>query len=120
VTRQHHITAYIDGVHGDTNATFRRCRDTESRLLVERTHEAMMRGVKAVAPAAHQRHRPVIESARSLYYGVVRDSPARNWHCVPFRSFVPITTTRRHRWRWFPNDFHHRADAHRNHHTTWA
>jgi len=45
------ITAYIDGVHGDTNATFLAGNvDQESRLLVERTLEAMMRGVKAVAP----------------------------------------------------------------------
>jgi methionyl aminopeptidase len=70
------ITAYIGGVHGDTNATF--CAgnvDSESRLLVERTHEAMMRGIRAVAPG-----RPlnaigrVIESyARRFGYGVVRD-----------------------------------------------
>jgi methionyl aminopeptidase len=70
------ITAYIDGVHGDTNATFL-AGDVaqESRLLVERTREAMMRGIRAVAPG-----RPlnaigrVIESyARRFDYGVVRD-----------------------------------------------
>ena len=70
------ITAFIGGVHGDTNATF--CAgevDEESRLLVERTREAMMRGIRAVAPG-----RPlnaigrVIESyARRFHYGVVRD-----------------------------------------------
>ena len=70
------ITAYIGGVHGDTNATF--CVgevDEESRLLVERTHEATMRAIKAVAPG-----RPlnvigtVIESyAKRFGYGVVRD-----------------------------------------------
>jgi methionyl aminopeptidase len=70
------ITAYIDGVHGDTNATFLAGNvEEESRLLVERTHEALMRGIKAVAPG-----RPlnvigrVIESyARRFGYGVVRD-----------------------------------------------
>jgi methionyl aminopeptidase len=70
------ITAYIDGVHGDTDATYLVGDvDDESRLLVERTHEAMMRGVKAVAPG-----RPVnvigrvIEAyARRFGYGVVRD-----------------------------------------------
>src|SRR6185437_1924977 len=37
------ITAFIGGVHGDTNATFLAGDvDEESRLLVERTHEAMM------------------------------------------------------------------------------
>jgi len=45
------ITAYIGGVHGDTNATFLAgAVDEESRLLVERTHEAMMRGIRSVAP----------------------------------------------------------------------
>jgi methionyl aminopeptidase len=70
------ITAYLDGVHGDTNATFLAGNaDEESRLLVERTREALMRGIRAVAPG-----RPlnvigrVIESyARRFGYGVVRD-----------------------------------------------
>jgi methionyl aminopeptidase len=70
------ITAFIGGVHGDTNATFLAGNvDTESQLLVERTQEAMMRGIRAVAPG-----RPlnaigrVIESyARRFGYGVVRD-----------------------------------------------
>jgi methionyl aminopeptidase len=70
------ITAYIDGVHGDTNATFLAGHvDEESRLLVERTREALMRAIRAVAPG-----RPfnvigrVIESyARRFGYGVVRD-----------------------------------------------
>ena len=70
------ITAFIDGVHGDTNATFLAGDvDEESRLLVERTKEAMMRGIRAVAPG-----RPlnavgrVIESyAKRFGYGVVRD-----------------------------------------------
>jgi methionyl aminopeptidase len=70
------ITAYIGGVHGDTNATFSAgAVDEESRLLIERTREAMMRGIRAVAPG-----RPlnaigrVIESyARRFGYGVVRD-----------------------------------------------
>jgi methionyl aminopeptidase len=70
------ITAYLDGVHGDTNATFLAGNvDEESRLLVERTHEALLRGIRAVAPG-----RPlnvigrVIESyARRFGYGVVRD-----------------------------------------------
>ena len=70
------ITAYLGGVHGDTNATFLVGEVAEeARLLVERTHEAMMRGINAVAPG-----RPlnvigrVIESyARRFDYGVVRD-----------------------------------------------
>ncbi|WP_033344698.1 type I methionyl aminopeptidase [Catenuloplanes japonicus] len=70
------VTAFIGGVHGDTDATFTVGDVTdEARLLVERTHEAMMRGIKVVAPG-----RPinvigrVIESyAKRFGYGVVRD-----------------------------------------------
>ena len=70
------ITAYVGGVHGDTNATFLvgEVRE-EVELLVERTHEATMRAINAVQPG-----RPlnvvgrVIESyAKRFGYGVVRD-----------------------------------------------
>jgi methionyl aminopeptidase len=70
------VTAFLDGVHGDTNQTF--CVgevSAEVRDLVDRTREATMRGVKAVAPG-----RPlnaigrVIEAyAKRFGYGVVRD-----------------------------------------------
>ncbi len=70
------VTAYLDGVHGDTNQTFLvGAVSEEARLLVERTREAALRGVKAVAPG-----RPinvigrVIEAyAKRFGYGVVRD-----------------------------------------------
>ena len=70
------ITAYLGGVHGDTNATFLVGEvDEEVRLLVERTHQATMRAIGAVRPG-----RPinvigrVIESyAKRFGYGVVRD-----------------------------------------------
>ncbi|GAB3178818.1 type I methionyl aminopeptidase [Nesterenkonia halophila] len=70
------ITAYRDGVHGDHNVTFFVGDvDEESRLLVERTQEAMMRGIRAVKPG-----RPInvigrsIESyAKRFDYGVVRE-----------------------------------------------
>jgi methionyl aminopeptidase len=70
------ITAFIGGVHGDTNATFLVGDvDEEARDLVDRTKEATRRAIKAVAPG-----RPisvigrVIESyARRFGYGVVRD-----------------------------------------------
>lgn len=70
------ITAYIGGVHGDTDATYL-CGDVaeESRLLVERTAESLRRAIAAVRPG-----RPisvigrVIESyANRFGYGVVRD-----------------------------------------------
>ena len=70
------ITAFLDGVHGDTDATYLVGDvDEDSRLLVERTHEAMMRGIKAVAPGRQINVvGRVIESyARRFGYGVVRD-----------------------------------------------
>ena len=70
------ITAFIGGVHGDTDATYL-CGDVdeESRLLVERTREAMMRGIKAAIPGREVNIiGRVIESyARRFGYGVVRD-----------------------------------------------
>jgi methionyl aminopeptidase len=70
------ITGYIGGVHGDTNATFLAgAVDEESRLLVERTREAMMRGVRAVVPgrALNVIGRVIETYARRFGYGVVRD-----------------------------------------------
>ncbi len=70
------ITAYLDGVHGDTNATFLAgAVDEETRLLVERTHEALDRAIKAVRPGRRVSViGRVIESyARRFGYGVVRE-----------------------------------------------
>jgi methionyl aminopeptidase len=70
------ITAFIGGVHGDTNATFPAGDvDEESALLVERTREATMRGIKAVAPgrALNVIGRVIESYARRFGYGVVRD-----------------------------------------------
>lgn len=81
------ITAFIDGVHGDTNATFLVGNvDEESTLLVERTEESLRRAIAAVKPG-----RPisvigrVIESyAKRFNYGVIRDFTGhgigRNFH----------------------------------------
>jgi methionyl aminopeptidase len=63
-------------VHGDTNATFLAGDvDEESRLLVERTQEALMRAIRAVVPGRQLNAiGRVIESyARRFGYGVVRD-----------------------------------------------
>ncbi len=70
------ITAFIGGVHGDTDATYLVGEvDEESRLLVERTHEAMMRGIRAIAPgrAINVIGRVIESYARRFGYGVVRD-----------------------------------------------
>jgi methionyl aminopeptidase len=70
------ITAYVDGVHGDTDATYL-CGtvDEESRLLVERTEEALRRAIRAALPGREINViGRVIESyARRFGYGVVRD-----------------------------------------------
>jgi methionyl aminopeptidase len=70
------VTAFIGGVHGDTNATFLAGDvDEEDRLLVERTREATLRAIKAVRPGRELNVvGRVIESyARRFGYGVVRD-----------------------------------------------
>jgi methionyl aminopeptidase len=70
------ITAFIGGVHGDTDATYL-CGnvDEESRLLVERTREAMMRGIKASLPGREINviGRVIQSYAKRFGYGVVRD-----------------------------------------------
>ena len=70
------ITAFIHGVHGDTNAMFFAGEpDEESRLLVERTKTSLERAIKAVKPGRQINViGRVIESyAKRFDYGVVRD-----------------------------------------------
>ncbi|ABY24198.1 methionine aminopeptidase [Renibacterium salmoninarum ATCC 33209] len=70
------ITAFKDGVHGDTNHTFLVGDvDEESRLLVERTEESLRRAIKAVAPGREINviGRTIESYAKRFGYGVVRD-----------------------------------------------
>ena len=70
------ITAYKDGVHGDTCAMFEvGAVDEESHLLIERTRNAMMRGIKAVGPGREINviGRVIEAYAKRFHYGVVRD-----------------------------------------------
>ena len=70
------ITAFLDGVHGDTNATFLAGDvDEESRLLVERTREALDRAIKSVRPGRRLSviGRVIETYARRFGYGVVRE-----------------------------------------------
>ncbi|AWB91877.1 type I methionyl aminopeptidase [Aeromicrobium chenweiae] len=70
------ITAYIGGVHGDTNKTYLVGDvDQESRLLVERTQEATMRAIRAVKPGREINviGRVIETYAKRFGYGVVRD-----------------------------------------------
>ncbi|AXE54617.1 type I methionyl aminopeptidase [Aurantimicrobium sp. MWH-Uga1] len=70
------ITSYLEGVHGDTNRTFIVGETSpEVRDLVERTHEALNRGIKAVAPGREVNviGRAIESYAKRFGYGVVRD-----------------------------------------------
>ncbi|MEU7767643.1 type I methionyl aminopeptidase [Nocardia sp. NPDC049190] len=70
------VTAYIHGVHGDTNRTYLAGDvDAEVRLLVERTEEATLRAIKAVRPgrALNVIGRVIESYANRFGYGVVRD-----------------------------------------------
>jgi methionyl aminopeptidase len=70
------VTAYLDGYHGDLNQTFLvgEARD-EAALLVERTREALARGIRAVAPGRQVNviGRAIEAYAKRFGYGVVRD-----------------------------------------------
>ncbi|MDD7384266.1 MAG: type I methionyl aminopeptidase [Actinomycetaceae bacterium] len=70
------VTAYINGVHGDTCAMFFAGEvDDESRLLVERTKTAMLRGIKAVKPGREVNviGRVIASYAKRFDYGDVED-----------------------------------------------
>jgi len=84
------VTIYLDGVHGDTNATFPVGEvDEESRRLIQATHECLLQGIAAVRPG-----RPVSDiggaieaQAHAGGYGVVRafvgHGVARKFHGPP-------------------------------------
>jgi methionyl aminopeptidase len=86
------VTAYIGGVHGDTCATFF-CGevDEQSRLLIERTQEALVRAINAVKPGRQVNViGRVIESyAKRFGYGVVRDYTGHGVHTT-FHSGLVI------------------------------
>ena len=86
------VTAYINGVHGDTCATFF-CGevDEQTRLLTERTQEALARAIKSVKPGRQVNViGRVIESyAKRFGYGVVRDYTGHGVHTT-FHSGLVI------------------------------
>jgi methionyl aminopeptidase len=70
------ITAFKNGVHGDSNVTFIVGQASEEvMLLVERTRESLARGIKAVAPGRQVNviGRAIESYAKRFGYGVVRD-----------------------------------------------
>lgn len=70
------ISAYLDGVHGDTNGTVVVGEGhQELDLLVQRTHEAMMRGIRAALPGRQVNiiGRAIETYAKRFGYGVVKE-----------------------------------------------
>ncbi|MEN0071174.1 MAG: type I methionyl aminopeptidase [Propionicimonas sp.] len=86
------VTAYLDGVHGDNCATYF-CGevDEESRLLTERTQEAMNRGIRAIRPGRQVNvvGRVIEAYAKRFGYGVVRDYTGHGVHTA-FHSGLVI------------------------------
>ncbi|MEA4944268.1 MAG: type I methionyl aminopeptidase [Propionicimonas sp.] len=86
------VTAFVDGVHGDNCATYF-CGDVdeESRLLTERTQEAMNRGIRAVRPGREVNviGRVIEAYAKRFGYGVVRDYTGHGVHSA-FHSGLVI------------------------------
>jgi len=77
------VTAFLDGVHGDNCATFW-CGDVDedSRLLTERTAQALRRAVAAVRPGRQVNviGRVIEAYAKRFGYGVVRDYTGHGVH----------------------------------------
>ena len=70
------VTAYKNGMHGDLNKTFIVGTGTQEVIdLVDRTREALTRGIKAVAPGRQINviGRAIESYAKRFGYGVVRD-----------------------------------------------
>jgi len=94
------ITAYKSGMHGDLNKMFIAGEATENaRLLVERTEEALRRGIKAVAPGRQINviGRAIESYASRFGYGVIRDftghGVGRSFHSgliVPHYDAAPL------------------------------
>lgn len=97
------VTAYKNGMHGDTNRTLLVGDvDEESRLLVERTEESLRRAIKAVKPGREINviGRVIEKYAQRFGYGVVRDftghGVGREFHSgliVPHYDAAPAYST---------------------------
>ena len=87
------VTIFLDGVHGDTNATFfvggREACDAQSIQLVDTTWAALDAAISVVRPGAKLRDigRAIQEVAEPRGYGVVRDfvghGIAQTFHADP-------------------------------------
>ena len=124
------ITAFIGGVHGDTNATFMTPGVSEEvRDLVERTEEALRRAINAVRPGRQINviGRVIEAYARRFGYGVVReftghgigtsfhsgliiahfDDPAYDTVMEPGMTFTiePMLNLGTHEWEMWDDDW---------------
>jgi methionyl aminopeptidase len=124
------ITAFIGGVHGDTNATFMTPGVSEEvRDLVERTEEALRRAINAVKPGRQINviGRVIEAYARRFGYGVVReftghgigtsfhsgliiahfDDPAYDTVMEPGMTFTiePMLNLGTHEWEMWDDDW---------------
>ncbi|ANF30985.1 type I methionyl aminopeptidase [Leifsonia xyli] len=125
------ITAYKNGFHGDSNQTFiAGTASDEVTQLVDRTREALNRGIKAVAPGRQVNviGRAIESYAKRFGYGVVRDftghgvgaafhtgliiphydaAPAFDDVMEPGMVFTiePMLTLGTHEWEMWPDDW---------------
>nr|AGU10294.1 Metallopeptidase family M24 [uncultured organism] len=86
------ITAFTGGVHGDLNRTFAvGAIGDDARQLIDRTREALARGIRAVAPGRQVNviGRAIESYARRFGYGVVRDYTGHGVHTT-FHSGLVI------------------------------
>lgn len=70
------VTVFLNGVHGDHNATFEVGEvDQESKDLIRVTHEALWKGIEQVVPGGHTREigKAVEQHGKAHGYGVVED-----------------------------------------------
>jgi methionyl aminopeptidase len=124
------ITAFIGGVHGDTNATFMTPGVSEEvRDLVERTEESLRRAINAVRPGRQINviGRVIEAYAKRFGYGVVReftghgigtafhsgliiahfDDPAYDTVMEPGMTFTiePMLNLGTHEWEMWDDDW---------------
>jgi len=125
------ITAYKNGFHGDSNQTFiAGTASEEVTQLVDRTREALNRGIKAVAPGRQVNviGRAIESYAKRFGYGVVRDftghgvgaafhsgliiphydaAPSYDDVMEPGMVFTiePMLTLGTHEWEMWPDDW---------------
>jgi methionyl aminopeptidase len=125
------VTAYKNGMHGDLNKTFIAGHGSQAAIdLVDRTREALNRGIKAVAPGREINviGRAIESYAKRFNYGVVRDFTGHgvgsafhsglvipHYDAAPDHSEVmetgmvftiePMLTLGTHEWDIWPDDW---------------